>query len=115
MVVTGTTHGRGMPRPLVVDQVSQPRHLALDRLEAVALQLEGVGVDALAAARERAAQTLEPLLHPGAPALEDAHAGLDVGLGEEREVHAEAVVLPRGGPALGHQALEPLLALGGEL
>ena len=58
---------------------------------------------------------VRPLLEPAAATLEDAQAHLGVGLAEEREVDAEVLVLPRGGPGLAEQVGEALLALGGQL
>src|SRR6516165_1853633 len=47
---------RLLASPLGVDQLVQPAHLALHGLQAVTLQLEGVGVDALPGARQRLTQ-----------------------------------------------------------
>ena len=84
-------------RALGVDQPVEPADLALDLLEAVPLQLEGVLVHALAGAGEDA-RTFEPLVEPGAPALEDPQPGLGVGLREEGEPDVEVLVLPGGRP-----------------
>ena len=100
--------------PLGLDQLGQPAHFALDGLEPVPLEFEGVAVDALAGAGDRRLHVVEPLFEPVAAALEDAHAHLGVRLGEEREVHAEVLVFPRGRPGLGEQVLQVLLAFGGE-
>ena len=91
---------------LGVDQVGEPPHLALDRLDAVPLELRGVPVDLLLGHRQLALDPVEPLLEPGAPALEDPQPDLHVGASEEREPDVEVVVLPRGGTDLGHQPLE---------
>ena len=96
---------------LGVDEVREPPHLALDRLDAVALELHGVAVDLLLGHRQLALDPLEALLETGAPALEDAQPDLHVGAAEEREPDVEVVVLPRRGTDLHHQALE--LALSG--
>ena len=105
----------GVTPPLVVDQLGEPAHLALDGLQAVPLQLEGVAVEPLAGARERGAEAVDALLEPRPAALEDAQPGGGVGAPEEGEVDAEPLVLPGRGPALGEQVLEVLLALGREL
>ena len=99
---------------LALDQLVEPADLALDGLEPVPLQLEGVAVDPLAGAGQRRAEAVEALLEPRPAALEDAQPGGGVGAGEEREVDAEVLVLPGGRAGLGEQLLEVLLALGGE-
>src|SRR6478609_3707747 len=100
---------------LVVDEVVEPADLALDLLEPVALQLEGVLVHADAGAGHGVLDELQALRHPGAPALQDPQPRLGVGLPEEREPEAEVLVLPRGGAGGGQHVLELLLALGREL
>src|SRR6478736_4224707 len=85
------------------DQVREPPHLALDGLDAVALELGGVAV-------ELGLHAGEPLLQPRAATLEDVEPDLHVGGGEEREPDVEVVVLPCGGADLGHQSLEVLVA-----
>ena len=89
---------------LAVDQLVEPAHLALDRLEAVPLQLEGVAVEPLAGASERGAQAVAALLQAAAPPLEDAQPGVRLGAAEEREVHAEVLVLPGGRSGVGRAA-----------
>src|SRR6266542_6730234 len=101
--------------PLRRDQLIQPPHLALHGLQAVSLQFERVAVEPLPGAGERGTYPFQALLQPAAPALEDAHPYCRVGPGEEREVDAEVLVLPRGRSGLGQQPLEMLLTLGGEL
>src|SRR5215213_3354245 len=59
--------GSGGAAALVVDQLGQPADLAVDRVKPVALQFEGVAVDALAGAGQRRAQAL-PLALDGAAA-----------------------------------------------
>ncbi|KAJ1684603.1 hypothetical protein LUZ63_020358 [Rhynchospora breviuscula] len=103
---------RGLP--LGLDEVGEPGELALHRLPAVPLQLGGVPV----LARRRAlrlAQPLEALLETGAATLEDPQADVEVGAGEEHEADVEAVVLPRGGPGLGHLRGEVLATGVGDL
>ena len=78
------------------------------------LQLERVAVHPLASARERRAQPLHPVLKPASPALKDPQPDVHPGLAEEREVDAELVVLPGGGPRVDELVLEPLFALGGQ-
>src|SRR3712207_7221274 len=78
------------------DQVGEPPDLPLDELEAVALQLGGVAV-ARTPVRGALAQPSQPLLEPGATALEDAESDLAVDAPEEREADVEGLVLPRSG------------------
>src|SRR5690606_40941838 len=94
------------PVALGGDETVEPAHLALDLLESVTLQLERVLVEPLAGASRGLPDRLQPLREPGAPALEDADAGLGVRLREEREPDVEALVLPRGRPGGGQHALE---------
>src|SRR5690242_5286636 len=70
----GPSRGRGRARalPLGGDEVVQPAHLALHRVQPVPLQLQRVLVDALAVAREGVADLLQALLQPAAAPLEDA-------------------------------------------
>src|SRR5262245_14722082 len=96
------------------DQLVQPADFALDRLQAVALQLEGVAVDALPGPREPGPEGLDPLFQPAAPALEDPQPDVRRGQAEEGEPDAEPVVLPGGGPGLGKQVLQVLLAVSGQ-
>src|SRR4051794_436714 len=96
------------------DQFVQPADLALGGLQPDAVQLARVVVDLLAGARQRRPQALPALLHAATPALEDAHPHLDRRPGEEGQVDAEALVVPRLGTGLGEQLVEPVLALGGE-
>src|SRR3954453_2658815 len=100
---------------LGVDQLGEPAHLGLDRLHAVGLQLGRVAVHLLLGARELVLHSVEPLLQPAAPALEDPEPRLDVGAAEEEEPDVEVVVLPRGGSDVGHQAGEAGVTGGGEL
>src|SRR5689334_2876525 len=72
--------------PFVVDELGQPAHLVLDRLQPVALELERVAVEPLARAGERAAHAVEALLQPTAATLEDAQPVLRADRAEEREV-----------------------------
>ncbi len=105
--------GRPLP-PLVVDQLGQPADLAFHRVETVLLQFERVPVQALPGARERRPQAVPALLDPAPAALQDAQPDIRVGLGEEREVHAERVVVVRLRAGLGEQLGQPLLALDGQ-
>src|SRR5204862_3900556 len=81
----------------------------------VLLELEGVAVDPLTGAGHRLPDAVQPLLEPGAPALEDLQPGGGVRPPEEREVDVEALVLPRRRSGVPDQGLEPLLALCREL
>ena len=94
------------------DQLVEPPHLPLAGVEAELVELAGVVVDLLAGADEGGPQSLAPLLDGPPAALEDAHPRLRRGAGEEREVDAEAFVVPRLRPALGQHLGEPVLALG---
>src|SRR5215469_1587627 len=89
----------GRPRrvvslPLGRDQFVQPADFALDRLQAVPLQLEGVAVDSLPGPGQAGPERLDPLFKPAAPALQNPEPDLRRGQAEEREPHAEPVVLP---------------------
>src|SRR5688500_11535869 len=97
------------------DELGQPAHLALGGVEAVPLELGGVGVEAFAVLGRSRADVGEALLQPAPATLEDAQAHLGLGAREEGEVPVERVVLPRRRARLAHQGLEPLLALSGEL
>ena len=101
-------------RALGLDQLGEPANLALHRLEAVAVHLDRVAVDPLTSAPHGAAEALALLLEPDAPTLEDAHPRLGRGLGEEGEVDAERLVLPRRRARLAEQLGEALLAFGGQ-
>src|SRR5262249_1333164 len=107
--------GGGARGALGVDELVEPTHLALDRLEAVTLKLEGVAVESLASAGQRETDAFAALLEPAAPSLEDPQPGLRVGAPEEREVDAEVVVLPRGRAGFGEERLEVLLPVRGDL
>src|ERR671912_105569 len=96
---------------LGADELVEPPDLALDGVEPVGVELERVGVEPLAGPLHRAADPLEPLLEPRAPTLEDPQPDGGVGAREEREVHAERLVLPGGRPRLAEQVAEALLAL----
>ena len=110
----GSARVRLVGRPLLLDQLVEPPHLALAGVEAELVQLAGVAVDLLARAGQHGPQALPPLLHRPPTALEDAHPDLGGRAGEEREVHAEAVVVERLRPRVGQQLGEALLALGGD-
>src|ERR1700754_2928634 len=100
--------------PLGGDQLVEPAHFALARVEAELVQLPGVAVDLRACLGQRRPQPFAALLD-GAPAsLEDPHPGLGRRAGEEGEVHAEALVVPRLWARLAEQLGEALLALGGD-
>ena len=99
----------------VLDQLGEPADLAVDRLEAVLVQLAGVAVDALA--RCGPARCFMPsrcLLDPAAATLEDLQPDVRAGLGEERQPRAEALVVEGVGTDVGEQLGEVLLAVGGE-
>src|SRR5215218_580369 len=100
---------------LGVDQLVEPADLALDRVESVLLQLQRVAVELLPGAGQPGPQAVAALLDPAPPALQDPQPDLGVGLGEEREVDAEALVVVRRRAGLGEQFGEPLLAVRGEL
>src|SRR4051794_39269123 len=116
--VRGVLRGRiGGPggAALVVDELGQPADLAVHRVQAVSLQLEGVAVEAFAGAAERGAQAL-PLPLDGAPAtLEDPQPGVGGGVPEEGQPDAEQAAVVVGlGTGLAHQLVEAFLALGGD-
>ena len=111
----GSGCGGRRGRALGLDQLGEPAHLALGRVQAVPLQLGGVEVEALAAPRGGGADRVEPLLEPAAATLEDPQPDRGLGAGEEGEVHVERAVLPGGRAGLGDQRLEVVLAVGGEL
>src|SRR5439155_13466828 len=98
----------------VRDELLKPPHLALAGVEAVALQFQGVRVEAFGGAGEDLAQPLPSFLDPPPPAFEDAQPGRLVGAGEEREVHAEPGVVVRLRTGAREQLLEAFLALGGD-
>src|SRR5512135_2563216 len=92
----GRGGGRRMPRrgggvlggaarrllALARDELVEPAHLALDALEPVLLQLEGVAVEPLAGTGQRRAERVEPLLEPGPASLEDAQPDRGLGAAE---------------------------------
>src|SRR6266566_8529641 len=80
--------------PLRSDQLVEPAHLALDRLEPMLVKLERVAVQPFPGPGEGRPHTVEPLLEPGAPAFEDPQPDVGAGLAEEGEMNAEAVVFP---------------------
>ena len=112
--VADRSFGRGAGEPVAdgsagalgVDQVGEPAHFALDRLDPVPLQLGGVPVDFLLGHRQLVLHPVEPLLEPGTASLEHPQPDLHVGPAEEGEPDVEVVVLPRGRTDLGHQPLE---------
>src|SRR5580692_4925506 len=77
----------------------------------MALQLKRVAVDSLALPGRRGPESLEALLEPAAPALENPHPDVGLREAEEGEVHAEAVVLPGRRARLPEQVVQPLLAV----
>src|SRR6187551_1832976 len=97
-------------RPVVlgVDELGEPPDLALDRLEPVAVQLEGVLVETLAGPLDGGLRTVTALLEPGPSTFEDAHAHLAVGLAEERQVDPERLVLPRRRAGVAEKFLQVL-------
>jgi hypothetical protein len=106
---------RGLAVTFGGDELVEPSDFAIHGLEPVLLQLQGVAVELLPRAPERSRDLLPALLEAAAPALEDLQADVGVGLSEEREAHAEALVLPCRRAPFGKLILQPLLALGGEL
>jgi hypothetical protein len=100
--------------PLGVDQLVEPADLALDRVEAVLLELEGVSVELFPGPGQAGPQAVAPFFHPVPAALKDAQPDLRLRLREEGEVHPEALVVVRRGSGLGEQLGEPLLALRGQ-
>jgi hypothetical protein len=80
----------------------------------MALKFERVAVYSLRRPRQRRAYPFHAVLKAAAPAFQDSQPDVCPGLAEEREVHAELVVLPLRRAGLGEQVLQPLLALGGE-
>jgi hypothetical protein len=104
--------GGSLLASFAVDQLVQPADLALGRLQAVPLQLEGVRVDPLRGPAHRGPEVGQPFLHPGPAALEDAQPGGRIGPAEEREADAERVVLPRRRTGVVHRTREVVLAVG---
>src|SRR3954468_18199620 len=74
--VRGVRGARLFGMALGVDQLVQPTHLALDRLEPVALQFEGVAVQPLAGAPKGGPYAFQPFLQPVTTAFEDPHPRL---------------------------------------
>src|SRR5262249_13441394 len=101
--------------PLRGDELVQPADLTLDRFQAVPVELERVAVEPLPGPRHRRPDAVEPLLQPGPPAFQDPQPDVGPGLAEEREVHAEPIVIPGRWARFGQQILPPLLAVGGQL
>src|SRR5690606_41038798 len=91
----------GLAGTLICDELLQPADFALTGLQAVALQLEGVRVEALGGAAEHLPQPFPTLLDLAAAPLQDAQPGGPVGAGEEREGHADAGVHPAHSPGPG--------------
>src|SRR4051812_11856805 len=99
-------------RALASDELVEPPDLTLDRLEPVFLKFERVVVHALSRTGQRRAHALQAFLQPAAPAFEDAQPYIGTGLGEEGEVHAEPLVVPRRGSRFGQQVLQAFLTFG---
>src|SRR5690606_33771110 len=83
--------GGGRGASLGVDQLVEPAHFALDRLQPVALEFEGVTVQPVPRPGESRADPLEPFLQTAAPAFEDPQPYVGIGVPEEREVDPEAL------------------------
>ena len=96
------------------DQLVEPPHFPLARVEAELVELMGVVVDLLPCPGEGCAQPFAALLDRPPAAFEDPHPRVGRGAGEEREVDAEAFVVPRLRSGLGQQLGEPLLAVCGD-
>src|SRR5580698_752431 len=110
-------HGRsglGARLALGGNELVKPADFALDRFEPVPLEFKGVAVYSLAGPGRRGPEPLKALLQPAAAALENPHPDIGLSQAEEREVDAEAVVLPGRRTRLGQQILESLLAFRGE-
>ena len=114
VLVRGWCAARGLA-PLGGDQVGEPAHFALDRLDPVPLKLCGIPVDLGLRALEVGLDPGQSFLEPGTATLEHPEPDLHVGAPEEREPDVEVVVLPRGGTDLRHQALELVVPGVGDL
>jgi hypothetical protein len=107
---------RTLPFGLFVrDQLVEPAHLPLAGLQPQPVQLAGVAIDLLLGPGQRRPQALAALFDAAAAALEDAHPHVGRGPREERQVDAEAFVVPGLRPGVAEQLPEALLALRGEL
>jgi hypothetical protein len=80
----------------------------------VLVQFQGVTVDSFPGPRERGTHGFHALFQPAAAPFQDAQPDIGAGLTEEREVHPEPVVFPRGGTGLAQQVLQALLAVRGQ-
>ena len=103
------------PAVLGVDQFGQPSHLALHRLETVALQLEGVAVESFPGSLDRglgAARAAPPAGSGGPRGCASARRGRS---GRRTRGARRTSRPPRTRPGVVEQLLEVLLALGGEL
>src|SRR3712207_3123778 len=86
-----------------------------DRFQAVALEFEGVAVQALPGPAQRGPQTLALSFDGAAATLEDAQPDVRGGVPEERQADAEEpAVVVRLRTGLADQLVEALLALGGD-
>src|SRR3979411_186242 len=113
-VVGVVAGGAVLLSPLGGDQLVEPAHLPLARVQAELMQLPGVAVDLCARLRQRGPEPLATLLARTPAALEDPHPGLGGSSREEGEVDAEALVVPGLGARLGEQLGQALLALRGD-
>src|SRR3712207_4858695 len=68
---------------LAVDQLGEPADLAVDGVQAVPLQFEGVAVELLLGAAQRVHEPVALTFDGAPPALEDAQPHVDRGVPEE--------------------------------
>ena len=97
-----------------MNELSQPRDLALSAVEAMLLKLQGVGVHTFATETDRIAHRLHALLEPRATTLENSQTHACLGLGEEGQMGGEAFVLPGLGAGLGNPLPERRAASRGQ-
>src|SRR5690242_342496 len=102
---------RTLPFGLFVrDQLVEPAHLPLARLQPQPVQLAGVAIDLLLGPGQRRPQTLTAFFDAAAAALEDPHPHVGRGPREEGQVDAESLVVPGLRPGVAEQLAESLLA-----
>src|SRR5690606_4188975 len=89
------SRGRRPAGTFVGDELLEPADFALAGVEAVALQLQGVRVEAFSRPGQHLAQPFPAFLDPAAAPLQDAQPGVRVRAGEEREMDTERRILVR--------------------
>src|SRR3954449_3905234 len=78
---------------LAVDQLGEPADLAVDRVQAVPLQFEGVAVELLLGAPQRVQEPVALALDRAPAALEDPQPHVCGGVPEEGQVDAETALV----------------------